>query len=228
MEEIVEKIRSKGYWRVVIRPQNYNNECLSDLSECRDILRSSVVSLRGWDYPYYDFNKIKNTQEYITSLCDFDEVGISEYWRFYKSGQFLHLLSMSEDWARHYSFIANKGIKGLDFIPALYRVTAVYEFASRLVSKMLSPNDSVNVLIELYDTEKRELITSDISRNIYRHVCIIPNIKKPKTITVDEIISKSSEISIQVVTEIFETFNWVHVPVGLLMEEQKKYLEKRS
>ncbi len=227
MEEIVEKIRGKGYWRVVIRPQNYDSERISNLSECKSLLRLSVVSLLEWDYPYYDFNSIANAQQYITSLCDFDEVGIGEYWRFYKSGQFIHLFSMREDWATYYSYLKDKGSKGLDFILALYKVTEIYEFASRLASKKLLPNDSVTIIIELYDTDKRELISFG-RRPLYKHICVVPKIEITKRITVEELISKSPELSIQVVRNIFETFNWDQVPLGLLVEEQKKFLGKRA
>jgi hypothetical protein len=94
---IVEKIRSRGHWRINFRPLEARKIALS-LQECRDVVRANAVSLRGWDYPHISNNQDalhvrKNSFEGIVDWHDH-----IEFWRMYQSSQFVHYVALDDDW----------------------------------------------------------------------------------------------------------------------------------
>ena len=96
--KIVNKIKSGPYWRVNLRPYEFNEEKIKTLSEIRKLLDQCQVSLRGWDFPHIDHQKTMNGQDWVQSECDFND--IIEFWRFFKSGQFIHYFSVYEHYIK--------------------------------------------------------------------------------------------------------------------------------
>src|SRR3990172_48041 len=95
LEERLKKIRSKGYWKVIIRPTVFELRRVATLSEVRELVRSCIVSLRGWDYPHWNEQELSNVGEWVESGEDWSQH--IEFWRFYRSGQFFHLFALGED-----------------------------------------------------------------------------------------------------------------------------------
>src|SRR5438034_7832370 len=95
MSDIIDSVKARPHWRVTIRPTIFNESRISTLPECWRIIESCSVSLRGWNYPHVDREGRTNGNDWISSWCEFN--GYLEYWRFYQSGQFLHLKSFWED-----------------------------------------------------------------------------------------------------------------------------------
>ena len=54
MSELLEKIRSRGYWRVVIHPASFVEKQVANISDLYPLLQKIAVELRGWDYPHLD------------------------------------------------------------------------------------------------------------------------------------------------------------------------------
>jgi hypothetical protein len=54
MHPVIEKIKSRGYWKVVIRSSIFLEDRIRELSLCKKLVRDNKVRLRGWDYPHYD------------------------------------------------------------------------------------------------------------------------------------------------------------------------------
>ena len=48
-EQITTKIKTKGFWRVVIRPTVFESKRIPTLSDVRKLIDSSKVSFRDWD-----------------------------------------------------------------------------------------------------------------------------------------------------------------------------------
>ena len=102
--------------------------------------------MRGWPYPHANEDRIKNGDDWIECECNSHE--IREYWRFYQSGQFVHYFSVLEDYVPEAAKIAqalgwrpSEKVSGyLEILSTLFRVTEIYEFASRLTqNKVMSP-----------------------------------------------------------------------------------------
>ncbi len=136
--ELIGKIKSRGYWRIVIRPQKFNKHLIPSLDQCLQYIAASKVSLRGWDYPHVDREGYANGIDWVESATDW--MDILEYWRFYQSGQFANIFNCREDWVdlnqEQFMRLVNKpfpdGVLGV--VATIYRLTEIYEFAARLAS----------------------------------------------------------------------------------------------
>lgn len=238
MKELIEKIKKNGYWKVIIRPIIFDENKISNLDECKKIIESCVVCLRGWSYPHIDKNGIKiSGNDSIESHCDSEWLGHFEYWRFYQSSQFIHYFSMREDYCIEEKEIqrikqqsATKSTKLLDILSTLYSVTEIFEFAQRLASKDVLGN-TIEISIELGGVEGRELFFWDsFSRWLDRnYICTFrdENISVKMTLSREELITKSAENALSACMEIFKKFNWSNVPEQVFAGDQKKFLEKR-
>jgi len=84
------------HWRVNFRPAEYREDMISSLGKCFEIIEKTKLRLRGWDYPHLSGREAERGQgtNWVYSWSDF--LGSYEYWRFYQSGQFLHLFSIRE------------------------------------------------------------------------------------------------------------------------------------
>jgi len=231
MEERLKKIQSKGYWRVNIRPTRFEQARIPTLAKCREIVRNSVVQLRGWDYPHLDPKETTNGEDWVESGCDFQ--GLIEYWRFYQSGQFVHHFAHREDYEldsktlQRLSVSTPSSRRYLSILSSLYRVTEIFEFAARLASKdVLSP--AAEISIKLTGTEGRQLFFWEPGRDLRRaYICRIREIPWSKTFPVHDLLAQANEFALDTTVAIFERFNWMEVPRGMFSEEQKKFLERR-
>src|ERR671931_2326189 len=84
------------HWRVNIRPVIYQEELIPSLAKCFETVEQTKVRLRGWDYPHLSTKNNQRCQgvNWAGSWSNF--MGHNEYWRFYQSGQFIHLFSIRE------------------------------------------------------------------------------------------------------------------------------------
>src|ERR1700752_3656587 len=139
--ELVEKIRSRGYWRTNFEPLVAKQKLR--LGECRDIVEKNSVGLRGWNYPHYprriaDDSGLEPGANYYEGWIDW--WSHLEFWRMYESGQFLHYVALVEDWQEKDGWMDSReqriepktviGITG----SIVYELTEIYEFLSRLAA----------------------------------------------------------------------------------------------
>ena len=135
------------HWRVNLRPERYEPELIPTLAECLKAVEQCRVALRGWDFP-----TLSNSQEerefgenYVASWTAFMEE--IEYWRFYQSGQFLHLHAIEEAVSanlrkqleaaaqrnvRHSNVDSNQVAGFISLMNFFYRIIEIIEFATRL------------------------------------------------------------------------------------------------
>lgn len=216
VKALLGKIHSTGYWRINIRPTRFQPDRIPSLSQCRDIIKEVKVSLRGWDYPHIDQRELLSGQDWIESRTDW--MSHIEYWRFYQSAQFIHHLSCREDADR-------PSRKVLSMLGTLYTTTEVLLFASRLASKnLLEPAAQISIKLlgmdgRLLDEPGRVLSREYIAR--------VDEITFDKVIETELLIATSSEIALDATVSIFERFNWEYPSRQVLVEDQRKLLERR-
>lgn len=237
-KELINKIKEKGYWKVVIRPIDFKKDLIPDVYDCKKIIESSIVSLRGWNYPHIHRDGINICgNDSIESYCDWKGGGYFEYWRFYQSGQFAHYFSMREDYR-----ISDKKIKQiqsyhdtistrfLSILSTLYSVTEIFEFAQRLAAKN-ALGKSVEVIIELGNVYGRELFFWDsYSRYLSRsYTCRFreEHIVEKRVVSKEKLIASSDKLALDVCMNIFKKFNWPEPPIKVFEEDQRKFLERR-
>ena len=230
MEDLIKTIKSRGFWKVVIRPAMFNKQIIASLSECITIIEEAKVSLRGWDYPHYGNKGRLNGLDWIESQVDF---GVhKELFRFYQSGQFIHYFAIREDWMMEDPWYGDKykHIKPLSIlgvISTLYTNTEIFEFASRLAEKNILGKD-IYLSIELHRNKERSLVSLDFDRYLSEgYISTLDIIPYEKQYLAEELLGKSSELSLDYTIWLFEKFQWMKPSRDVLREAQKKLLEKR-
>lgn len=232
MKEILGKIKSRGYWKIIIHPQQFLKERIQNLVECKQIILETKVSLRGWDFPHYDFQNgpIIGGLDYVDQSVNF--AGQVEYWRYYQSGQFVFLKGVKEDWIEEDGFLGRnrlgiEPLSSLTIINTVYIFTEVLEFASRLANKNLL-GDSCKISIILYGAQGRKLMFLESNRTLRQdYVCEISEIPYEVIPTTMQLLSNSAEIALDGIVWFFQRFNWDTVNKNIFKEDQRKFLENR-
>ena len=224
-EQVLEKIRSRGYWKVIIRPLRFKKTLIDSLKECITLVEENSVRFRGSDYPMFSKEHVRSKGDYIESVIDWD--AHVEVWRMYQSGQFVHLAGVYEDWWKVEELIHKYGGPILSTLSTLYTVTEIYEFASRLAQKNLFEN-RFTLSIQLNGMKNRILQTLDFRRILFRtYICDIEEITDDRKFSVEEIITKPYDLALDHTIRIFAQFNWMDPPREILKQDQKKFLEGR-
>ena len=135
MNELLEKIRSRGYWKVIIRPATFVEKRISNTSDLYPILEKTSVQVRIWGFPHLDNNeKLGINVDWIGQEIAWEYY--LELWRFYQSGQFVHLSGMAEDWLDRSRLSPPdqswKPRTFLNVVGVVFRFTEIFEFAARL------------------------------------------------------------------------------------------------
>ncbi len=137
--DILDAIRNGPHWKVVIRPQSFEQERIPTLGDCLSAVRDSQVWLRGRPYPCLDEN-LERGEDWIASCVEaFEER--REYWRLFQSGLFVHYFTFREDmpsWRaevdRKYGNPASRPNGYLDVDNVLYTCTEIFEFTASLMA----------------------------------------------------------------------------------------------
>lgn len=234
-------LTDEPHMRVVIRPTHYDEDRIASLSECMTIIKRATVSLRGWDFPQIgrseDFIRGSN---YFGCAINFD--GRKDFWRFYQSGQFLHLNTFSEaesnfriqledaaerhlgrfadyrnrDWSQTPGFIS--------MINFLYTMTEVFEFASRLCQAGVYPDDCI-IEVGLKHIEGFLLLPVEKQRFWNRYCeARVGCLERAWTIPSDILISDSAECALDATVWFFERFGWADPNVEGLRVDQRELL----
>jgi hypothetical protein len=229
---LLDRIRSRGYWRINFQPKLLV-ETKSSLSECRDIVERNAVSLRGWQYPYVPV-KQDDRQGSLPS-GEFFEAWIDwwnhiEYWRSYRSRQFLHYIALREDWFAESDWdkeLAKKILPGraIGTARTIWQITEIFEFLSRLGRNDVYPSGAI-VSLTLENTEGRQLWVDDPQR--------MPFLDEKKTgaarieirreLLPSEFSVQGAEIARSVIVELFDHFGWTGISQENIRTQQEQLL----
>jgi len=225
-EDVKEKIKSRGYWEIVIRPSEFVEKRIPSLKKCVENIRDNKVLLRGWDYPHYDLsNNPTPGENYVEQSFCWEDYGHLEAWRYYQSGQFAHYLAVWEDWDKS---IKNRGnitdSKILSLISTICLLTEIFEFAARLGTKRYL-GDSCNIIITLHNTKDRMLISREgfLSPN---YIAAIPEIPYSVSLNVSDLMGNADDHALSAAEHIFERFNWLSFDRNGFKPVQKKLRAK--
>jgi hypothetical protein len=241
-EKLPVPVLENPHWRVNLRPEQYDPDLIPTLTACFDAVRATKLSLRGWDFPHIS-NKPGQTitgSNWVASFGDF--MSHVEYWRFYQSGQFLHLAAvrevLSKEWTSQLRVAAKSHASwrtdvNWDQVPGffsllnfLYTVTEIFEFAARLAQRGIYAGQ-ISVTIELKHI-KGFVLTPEIDR-AWSDVRAAAQDTIGKTWVVDarELVADSANTSLAVTGWFFERFNWLSPNVDVLKKDQQKFLAGR-
>ncbi len=162
------EVRAGPHWQVVLHPNEFEADRIPSLAECWSIMERSRV---GWGHPEYPIigreEERDEGEDWIASSVDY---GVQrEYWRLYRSGQFVHLrgfwlerrehdAAMSAFAERHPSETSPCG--HIDFNTLVRTPLEIFTFAGRLgIARALDYNPVIEVAMNGLDG--RVLLTTD-------------------------------------------------------------------
>lgn len=243
LPDTVSGLTEQPHMRVVIRPARHEEHVIPSLSECLRIIRHTSVRLRGWDFPQIgrDQDMVRGNN-YIGCATNF--FGL-EYWRFYQSGQFIHLSTLEEcrkesrkileesarqhlgkfsefrdrDWSKTPGFIS--------IINFLYTISEIYEFAARLCQAGVYREECI---IEIGLRHIRGFILMTETSRWWSKYCEAAQdtLEHAWTIPSDVLISDSAEKALEAVEWFFERFGWDDPNIEGLRTDQHKFLRLTS
>jgi len=208
---LIDKIKERGYWLVRVRPDAYEPDRVEKLADLERAVRESAVSLRGWDFPHYDYKQPPaRSQEGVQQELDWEH--FVEMWRATRSGQFVSLSAFPEDW-RDQSGLWPPGPNWspsavLSVESTVFRFLEIYEFAARWTGA-LSLESSVVVSMSIHGLAHRQLQLGP--RRI--------GLSRPRVSTSDEwssearyspaeLVAQSADLAIAPAISLFELFGF--------------------
>lgn len=203
---LLERIQAVGYWRVVLRPIVPLAERLS-FQQCGEEVSRARVSLRGWDYPHLshrqdDQGGAERGEDFLENWCDWHSQ--VEFWRMYRSGQFLSYNALDDDTDGD----ADPNNRHLNIVGTIYSVTEVIEFAHRLAANGLY-RDGYSLNLSLHNTCGRYLDAGrgrmpflDFQRSNAESIYIERRVE-PDTVEQGAVSTSTS-----VLLELFDAFGW--------------------
>ncbi len=228
---LLDRIRSRGYWRINFQPRLLLEEKLS-LSECRDAIEKNALKLRGWQYPYVPVKE--DNQQGALPSGEFFEAWIDwwnhiEYWRSYRSHQFLHYLALREDWFEESDWEKERAKvitpgQALGTTRTIWQITEIFEFLSRLGRSSFYPAGAI-ISLSLENTEGRQLWVDDPQHMPFMDAkkTGATRIEIKREISVLEFSTEGAEIARSVLIELFDHFGW-DATVGNIRSQQEQLL----
>lgn len=250
-EGLLEKIESRGYWRFLFHPVEFKEDRLTRV-ECYEAVQRNNVTLRGWDYPHIEpqgRGDGRGLAEIIEDGCESwtDWADAIEFWRFYRSGQFLHYRALREDWPdKHdemfHGFTEELAEKmganynkqtprdnpfpnntQLEYVGVIYEITEVFEFWRKMVSDLPEVYESgLSASVEVHNSSNRQLVNSDFMRGGIRgRKSAMQTIVVPKTMSPQDVVLDTVNQTLDVIMELFDAFGFAPSRETVLTEIER-------
>jgi hypothetical protein len=208
MSDTLDKIRTRGFWEVVIRPSEFMDNKIPDISDLFPIIRKCSVIIRGWDFPHIDNKKPLFDKNRISQ--SFESGEYLEEWVFFQSGQFVHYCGFYNDWASKNPYKSKliTSESGLDFIETLIRFIEIYELAAR-ISMTEAGSEKMVVYTNLHGLKGRKLFTSNPGRLMQRpYITDMSEFPKSYDLSMEELVSNTQLHALNAARELFTHFGW--------------------
>lgn len=213
MTDLLAKIRGRGFWEAVIRPAFYEKTRIEDISDLEPLLQKHVVRLRGWDFPHFDHRTPTHIdRNWIGQQYDWEHN--KAIWRFYQSGQFAHVWSLSLDWRDESSIRpAEEGWAPGNLLgvgDTIFTFSEILQLASRLCLSEAG-DDAMTIKIALHHLDGRRLyMDSHRSRWPFTqaYVASLDSYSFFESVSRDDLAANPSEIALAYSQELFNRFGW--------------------
>lgn len=207
----VDKIKTRGYWQLRIRPLEYLENRVTKLSLLEDAVRQCSVSLRGWNFPHFNQNNPPSrAQEYVDQATDWDI--FVEYWRACRSGQFISICALWGEWrdqSSHWPPPKNwTHGKILGFEDAIFRFAEIYEFSSRWC-QALHVGEEIIIENTICHFKGRQLVSD--RRPIFPHEDRKSDIDEwsfKKQYGTAALLANPRDLAIEPTIQLFESLHW--------------------
>lgn len=233
-QDIVNKIKTKGYWIINIHPSEYKEKLVTSRSTVKDVVRNAVVELRGWDYPHFSDRDggPKIIDNGIEQSIDWENH--IEFWRMTQSLNFLHILALREDWLDSIDYrnmwsrgdeLKDKKILGV--LGTLYTIVEIFEFSKRLIRQDLFTG-KVLINIQLHDVNDRQLYVDSYNRVPFSFDRKSSSTKPwvwEKEYELTDIANNAEALSLEAFLDLIDLFGWTNPPLDAYKSDITKFLE---
>jgi len=213
MSALVGKIKSHGYWRVVIRPTSHSDLRIESVTDLFPLVQRLSVHLRGWDFPHIN----THTQPAIGDNWAEQETEweyFLERWRLFQSGQFAYLGAFGLDWVTSTDNWHPRPPKPprdalLGISDIVCRFAEFFEFASALALSAAG-GDQMHIEIGCHGIRNRELWLDDMNRvplSLPR-VAQVPEYVQKDTLRREVLIAETRSLGNRWAKELLRRFNW--------------------
>ncbi len=213
---LISDIQSRGYWEVIIRPEQFEQERI-DFGQLYLLIQNSAVNLRTHSFPNTPAAAPPPGADWVSAHCRLH--WIRETWRLYQSGQFIYLGGILDDWRDQFPYPSREGWKPgavLSIEETVYRCTEFFEFASRLAlaeAYRLAGDLRIDILLAnlvLEGFQKRVLAVEPSKRlPIFDDFPTqADHIHYSRQYPKEELVSRPKQLALQAAMEIFKRFNW--------------------
>lgn len=210
MSTIIRKIKSRGYWRIRIRPAEYAPNRIASISDLYPLVQRLSVNIRGWDFPHVVVNSVEDLsihQSYVAQETDWES--FIELWRLYQSGQFAYLGTLFTDWPSRF-FPSQAESKVVLVEEAVTKYVEVLEFAARL-SASPAGSDRMWIQIGVHGLRGRHLATTSAMAMFLRARTATytdEEIVLQEEILREQLLAETEQIALRWAQELFRRFNW--------------------
>lgn len=228
MSEITDKIRSRGHWKVAIRPEPFDPERV-EYAKLMNILGDVAVRMRGWPVPYVDYGEQPiRGDTWIGQDIDAEMVSHHEAWRFFQSGQFNHLRAVSADWRQGDDrLVVPDGFDGVIQVwEILFYLTEVFELASRLA---LGPagDEGMRIAVQLHGMENRGLVVAEWKRAEFfePYKAGMDCLDREVDLSRETLVAEARQQAVAMSQQFFSRFGW-DADEKLLADYQRELTER--
>ena len=212
MSEVVDRIRSRGYWDVFIHPEPFRKDQVP-YGDLDGILNQAVVRFRGWPVPFINLRQpISRHQEWIGQDIEDQSPAHEEAWRFFTSGQFNQLRVISADWRTPVPRGATPAIETWEI---LFYLTEIVELAARLALTHAG-SDQMTIGICLNAPGGRRLVAGTPQRMMSGDYSTSAScLKGRRTLQRDHLIAEARQIAVDMSKQMFQRFGFNASSEGL-------------
>lgn len=207
--DLQDKIRSRGYWRIRIRPSVYSAKRIPDISDLLPLIQQKAIRIRGWDFPNVepDYRETSFLQSHIAQRIDWEN--LIELWHFYQSGQFSFLGAFYWDWPGRFAYESEDRVLLVEAVVARY--VEILELSARL-SAVFSDSHSTWIQVGAHGLEGRFLETTAPVHNVFLRARTNPaqisQLVLEEEFSSEQLLAESEEIALRWARELFLRFNW--------------------
>lgn len=208
---ILDKIKTRGYWKIAIHPSSFQGNLIEDRTKLFDIVRTCSVRYRLWDYPHINLSgNLCENDAWIGQ--DYDRHGLFETWRLHQSGLFVHHRAIEDDWEDETNSERSDSDEPTDrilhYLSTIYTFLEIFEFASRL-SRSPAGTDFMRVNIELHGLSERRLVETDIRFLLpNRYISNQPDWTFNQTYSFIDLTTQSRDFAAHAARELFVIFGY--------------------
>lgn len=236
-KETIEKIKKRGYWRIVISPVFQINPFFGHIVEAKSFVDEHKIQLRGWDYPHLptsdDYEGIELLPDRANAFIDWNH--FKECWTYFQSGQFVHVFGLREDWFdesdwfdENHPFKKTEPLSVLDFVWTTLSLTEIFIFSKGIASDERYKGQ-IKLQVSFHNVCKRSLTVFDRGRIpiFFKRVSLAPEIVViDKKLTTEDLAQNYLQLAKDAAVCVFKYFDWPDPPIKVIEGDQQRLINR--